>query len=76
MIQSEKNAIAGVAKFKAQSSDYTEVMADLLHGNVSDAINRRNIVVPSMLKTYCNMMELHRLRSEIILAVSECAMLG
>jgi hypothetical protein len=51
------------------------MMDDFFHGNVSDAMNQRNIVAPSLLKTYCNMMELHRLRSEIILTVSECAML-
>ena len=32
-------------------------------------------MVPSLLKTYSNMVELHRLRSEIILTVSECAIL-
>ena len=50
-------------------------MQDLLHGKVSDAMNGRNICVPSQLKLYCNMVELHRLRSEIILAVSECTIL-
>jgi hypothetical protein len=47
-----------------------------MEGKKNDITNRRNIVVPSQLKVYCNMMELHRLRSEIIIAASECAMLG
>ena len=34
--------------------------------------NSRNIEVPSLLHIYCNMMELMRLRHEIILAASEC----
>jgi len=51
------------------------MMNEILVGNVTDTLNQRNIVAPSLLKTYCNMVELHRLRSEIILAVSECAML-
>jgi hypothetical protein len=41
----------------------------------TDAMNQRNIVAPSLLKTYCNIIELHRLRSEIMLTASECAML-
>ena len=76
LIRAEKEAIAGIARFKAQTTDYTEVMVDLMHGKVSDAINRRNITAPTMLRVYCNMMELSRLRSEIIMAASECAMLG
>ena len=38
--------------------------------------NQRNIEVPSLLQVYCNMMELMRLRHEIILAVSECKALA
>ena len=37
--------------------------------------NNRNINVPSQLQTYCNMIELMRLRHEIILAASECNVL-
>ena len=67
--------MAGIARFKAATTDYTEVMVDLMHGKVSDAVNRRNITCPTMLKVYCNMMELNRLRSELIITASECAML-
>jgi hypothetical protein len=38
-------------------------------------MNVRNIVVPSKLITYCNMMELSRLRNELILATTETWML-
>ena len=37
--------------------------------------SNRNIDVPSMLQTYCNIVELMRLRHEIILAASECSVL-
>lgn len=35
----------------------------------------RNIDVPSQLQTYCNAVELMRLRHEIILAATECSVL-
>jgi hypothetical protein len=38
-------------------------------------MNIRNIIVPTVLKTYCNMMELHRLRNELILAATETVIL-
>ena len=36
---------------------------------------RRNLRVPSLLQLYCNLVEMLRLRSEIILAASECSIL-
>lgn len=36
----------------------------------------QNIEVPSLLTLYCNMMELLRIRSEIILTASECSILS
>ena len=36
----------------------------------------RNVDVPSQLQTYCNMVELMRLRHEISLAATECAILA
>jgi len=44
---------------------------ELVSGNITDVLNARNILVPSVLKTYCNMIELHRLRNEIIFAATE-----
>jgi hypothetical protein len=75
LIQAEKHALVGIAKDKVGRSEYTEIMADLFRGGKTDTMNQRNVVVPSLLKTYCNMVELHRLRSEIILTASECAIL-
>lgn len=46
-----------------------------MQGNVSNILNTRNIDTPSLLSVYCNMAELHRLRSEIILTMSECSVL-
>lgn len=48
------------------------------HVIASTGINistQRNVDVPSQLQTYCNIVELMRLRHEIILAASECAVL-
>ena len=38
-------------------------------------LDGRKIEVPSLLTTFCNMVELMRLRHEIILAASECCIL-
>jgi hypothetical protein len=70
LLQSEKAAIAGVAQDKINLGGST--LQNFLKGNKNDALGLRNISVPSLLKTYCNMIELHRLRSEIILASAEC----
>ena len=48
---------------------------DIIAGKPANPANERNVAVPSMLTTYCNMVELMRLRHEIILAASECAVL-
>lgn len=75
LLETEKSAIVGVAKAKVDTG-MNQGVEDLLHGNVSDILNIRNITVPSLLKTYSNMMELHRLRNEIILAASETEILS
>jgi hypothetical protein len=71
LLLTEKTAIAGVAKNKVESQKTEQGIDDLINGNVNDLLNLRNIVAPSLLKIYCNMMELHRLRNEIILAATE-----
>lgn len=70
MALSEKEAITKIAKNKT-----TGGVSEILGGKVGDVLNRRNIGVPSMLQTYLNMIELHRLRNELILAASETAIL-
>jgi hypothetical protein len=67
----EKEALAGIAKMKVRSYN-----AYTINNKVGDVLNKRGITVPSMLNVYCNMMELQRLRNEIILAASETAVLG
>ena len=42
---------------------------------VKDVLNRRNIQTPPLLQVYCNIVELHRLRNEIIQAASETRVL-
>ncbi len=58
MMQAEKQAVTEIAKGKASEED------DKVGGKtkVADVLNRRNIMVPSLLLTYCNMTELLRLR--------------
>ena len=70
MAMSEKEAITRIAKDKTNKG-----VSEILGGKVGDVLNRRNIFVPSLLQTYLNMVELHRLRNEIMLAASETAIL-
>ena len=51
-------------------------MENFLQGKVDDPMNVRNVVVPTMFKTYCNMIELCRLRQEIILNATETSILS
>jgi len=60
--------IAGIAK-EIIDSQQEKV------GEVKDLLNRRQIQVPSLLQTYCNVIELLRLRQEIFLAATECTVL-
>lgn len=76
MLKAEKMSLSGIAKDKYVSSDFTAQLSDLIEGKVGDAMNLRNLVVPTQLKTYCNMMEMHRLRSELMIAASETWMLS
>jgi len=70
MLAAEKEAVAGMAKSKVKQ--YQTFQAA---NKVGDVLSRRNIAIPPMLYIYSNIMELHRLRNEIILAASECAVL-
>jgi hypothetical protein len=67
----EKEAITRIAKDRTNKG-----VSEILGGKVGDVLNRRNISVPSMLQTYLNMIELHRLRNELILAASETSILS
>jgi hypothetical protein len=60
--------IAGIAK-EIIDSQQQKV------GEVKDLLNRRQILVPSLLQTYCNVIELLRMRQEIIFAATECTVL-
>ncbi len=44
--------------------------------NIETKLQTSNIDLPSLLTLYCNMIELHRIRSEIILTTSECSILS
>jgi len=66
MALAEKEAITKIAKNKSNSK-----VSEILGGKVGDVLNRRNVNVPNMLQTYLNIVELQRLRNELILAVSE-----
>jgi hypothetical protein len=66
----EKNAIAGVAKAKVDKKSSIPNVS-----RVTDILNLRNVIVPSLLEVYCNMMELYRLRNEVILAATETQLL-
>ena len=70
LMQVEKESIAGMAKSKVKQISMMGTT------KVGDVLNRRNITVPSMLTIYCNMIELHRLRNEIILAATETQLLA
>jgi hypothetical protein len=70
-MRAEKNAITGIAQSKAAEKTFTAHLSEVLTGKVTDTMNVRNIIVPSQLSVYCNMMELSRLRNELILAASE-----
>ena len=59
---------------KRKSSDRAKALDNII-GAGSLLVGSRNVDVPSQLQTYCNMVELMRLRHEIILAASECAVL-
>lgn len=48
----------------------------MLQGKVGDAMNLKNVIVPSMLQVYCNMAEVHRLRAELIVATAETSILS
>lgn len=60
------------AQKKAQKTavNFTSIYATQLKVSAN-----RNVDVPSQLEIYCNMMELMRLRHEIILAQAECHVL-
>lgn len=66
MALAEKEAITKIAKNKSSKG-----VSEILGGKVGDVLNRRNVNVPNMLQTYLNIVELQRLRNELILAVSE-----
>ena len=77
LIKCEKHVIANIAKVKAKATDYDQAVLDLLSSKYgTDALGNRNVTVPSLLKVLSNVMELHRLRSEVMLAASECAVLS
>ena len=68
-----KQALVDAGKRKGQDKSINiEHMIATTGLNIAST---RNVDVPSLLQTYCNMVELMRLRHEIILAVSECTVL-
>jgi hypothetical protein len=46
-LASEKLAIEGIAKSKVEQNDVAQLVQGLIGGQVGDAMNLRNIVVPS-----------------------------
>lgn len=74
LIETEKHAIIGIGKGKANVTNFAADLQNLF--NMETQLQVSNIDIPSMLTLYCNMMELHRIRSEIILTTSECSILS
>ena len=73
VIKSYKQQMVDIAKRKAAASSVN--INHILATSQIQVTNNRNIEVPSQLEIYCNMMELMRLRHEIILTMSECQVL-
>jgi hypothetical protein len=60
---------------KAQFKDGRKDGNAHLHNISKPSHKARAVASPSMLEVYCNVMELMRLRNEIIMVASECAVL-
>ena len=65
----DKNSVVGLAKEKSTANEKTI-------GEQVSVLKSRQITVPSLLQTYCNMVEFLRLRHEIIMAATECHILA
>ena len=62
--------MADIAKRKSQAASVN--INHILATSQIQVTNNRNVEVPTQLEIYCNLMELMRLRHEIILTMSEC----
>ena len=71
MLKVEKSTMEGIAK----NMFFQGEMEKMLKGKVSDTMNLRNVIVPSMLHLYCNMVEMQRVRAELIIAAAETSIL-
>ena len=72
-MKAEQRALIGVAKATMKEDSKGAPMQDLINAN--KVRTQRCITAPSLLELYCNTMELMRLRQEIIMVASECAVL-
>ena len=70
VMKMHKQCLVDIAKKKGMMGDIDVESVIKAQTNVSTS--NRNIDMPSLLTIYCNMVELMRLRHEIILTVSEC----
>ena len=68
-----KQALADSSKRKTTVNQVD--IENVLTSTYQHVATNRNIEVPSLLQTYCNLMEFLRLRNEIIIAASECNVL-
>ena len=69
ILKCDKQAVCEIARAKEQSEE------DGVQKNQIDALNRRQLNIPSLLQLYCNLCEFLRLRNEIILAAAESSVL-
>ena len=74
VIKMHKQVLADTAKRKSKPETASAPEITVTQ-NIGLDLSGRRIEVPSLLTTFCNMVELMRLRHEIILTASECTAL-
>ena len=71
-MKAHKHLMIENAKKKANAAASVNIEHIIATTQAAVSGEGRNIKAPSLLELYCNMMELLRLRHEVILAISEC----
>jgi hypothetical protein len=74
IIKAEQEALVGIAKAQVKGARGREANATL-HTAAKPGKGARAVASPSLLEVYCNIMELMRIRSEIIMVATECDVL-
>jgi hypothetical protein len=73
IIKAEQEALIGMAK--AQVKDTKREANMSLHNATKVGKGGRAVTSPTLLEVYCNVMELMRIRNEIIMVATECDVL-